>query len=278
MEHPRVVIILDNSQFIKTKLAEDFYVELGDFIEKFGFKVFYDAGWSKTDTFANVWIGHCSGADRLKNAPRAVMTVKLGEARKPRINDFTLTDDIKFNLASQLYTFKYPVTHDHILPKLESYIKNTGRILGLQAFAQVSEDPQDKYYKQIQNIFSIIQYMNNLIQKIDISSDIKNICKTIQTETGNLLNRMNTQNVSKNDSLGILNNVKSKVLSLRPVFPTRLNFSPFEKLFKSVEKFDAIDMTARNQKDVKTNPVLPSSNQIPISTPSFVSGLTTPSA
>lgn len=77
------IIIKGNPKYItnpKIKpLADKFYDEIKSMLEQLGYIVKFDDGLPYTlpDTNAVIWIGHSRGNDRLKYAPKNIITIAL---------------------------------------------------------------------------------------------------------------------------------------------------------------------------------------------------------
>jgi hypothetical protein len=80
---PLAVIIKGNPIYITNPtiqpMAERFYAEIQQLLERRGFRVKLDSGepFTSPDKHAVLWVGHSRGIDRLRFAPREVQTIAL---------------------------------------------------------------------------------------------------------------------------------------------------------------------------------------------------------
>ena len=74
------IIIKGNPKFISdNKDAEKFYNNLKVFLEDLNYSVTFDAGLPYTvPIFADLWVGHSRGSDRLRFAPNKTKTIAIG--------------------------------------------------------------------------------------------------------------------------------------------------------------------------------------------------------
>lgn len=74
-------LIIGDVKHIDTVEEENFYIEVGEYLEEIGFTVQYDAGLPYTEPSpacdSSIWIAHSRGADRLRFAPSNVITLEL---------------------------------------------------------------------------------------------------------------------------------------------------------------------------------------------------------
>lgn len=83
MIKPLAIIVKGNPKYInipKIKpMAERFYNQIKELLEKKGFRVEFDPGepYTSPKEEAVVWIGHSRGIDRLRFAPARIQTIAL---------------------------------------------------------------------------------------------------------------------------------------------------------------------------------------------------------
>lgn len=84
------VIVKGNPKLIDGNTKADvFYNELKIFLESLGFEVSFDVGEPFTQPQnADVWIGHSRGADRLRFALPAIITIGIGVPESEEQNNF----------------------------------------------------------------------------------------------------------------------------------------------------------------------------------------------
>ncbi len=104
---PSAVIITGNPRYIKNNpKAETFYRDIEDHLSALGYTVQRDPGEPYTSpVFADLWIGHSRGADRLRFAKPGTRTIAFGSSREGAINH---PDDI-VNVTP--HTFTPPDAH-----------------------------------------------------------------------------------------------------------------------------------------------------------------------
>ena len=109
--NPSVVIVKGNPA------AESFYTQLGELLKQHKYNVSYDPGLPHTEPkAADLWIGHSRGVDRLRWAPEATQTIRMGaldginhgkdkamlQGQVPNKYHFMLTNKMKRELISKL--------------------------------------------------------------------------------------------------------------------------------------------------------------------------------
>lgn len=73
------IIIKGNPKFIENnKVAEKFYCDLKLFLESLNYQVSFDSGEPYTaPPVADLWVGHSRGNDRLRFAPKEILTIHI---------------------------------------------------------------------------------------------------------------------------------------------------------------------------------------------------------
>jgi hypothetical protein len=80
---PLAVIVKGNPKYLRDRrvkpMAEAFYADVKERLEKRGYRVEFDAGQPYTlpNEKAKVWVGHSRGIDRLDHAPAHIKTIAL---------------------------------------------------------------------------------------------------------------------------------------------------------------------------------------------------------
>src|SRR5579884_3801285 len=118
----QAVIIKGNPKFIRNNpVAESFYAEIKEFLEKLGFEVIFSSGQPYTSPpAADLWIGHSRGVDRLRFAPSGTKTLALGSSLKGAVNHpLDNTKDIQG--PSNIIPNKY---HYVFTPQMKKRIKD----------------------------------------------------------------------------------------------------------------------------------------------------------
>lgn len=82
------VIIKGNPKFIEDDIdADNFYKEIGAYLETLNYEVSFDTGEPYTSPKnAALWIGHSRGVDRLRFAPKDTYVLAFGSSHKDGVN------------------------------------------------------------------------------------------------------------------------------------------------------------------------------------------------
>lgn len=123
------VIIKGNTKRITPQIYKGIYEDLKKILEEMNIQVsLSESEPYTTPPFADIWIAHSRGVDRLQFAPKKTLTIKMGSPDKDALNhpeEITSLNPEEFDKLTDEQKSKHLVLHPMVAQKIKNKIEKT---------------------------------------------------------------------------------------------------------------------------------------------------------